>query len=240
MNTLRNGLTAVPYRIGMRGAARPRVTALVDRILDRHARTLATIVPVGTVLRKTPPSASFFNSQRFDIDASLRLAFVTRLMPALRERVDRLVLAPWRPAADRAAASASAAPAPVTTVFERLFTREQRIDVRSVERTVQLHTPAASNADGQWRAAPPMSADMFVMRRSVPVNQPPQVAAPAAPKGRPLPAAVEDTRRTAAGQRSGAAAPIPLSPSDLNRLTDDVVRAIDRRVVSYRERRGEI
>jgi hypothetical protein len=33
---------------------------------------------------------------------------------------------------------------------------------------------------------------------------------------------------------------IPLSPTELSRLTDDVVRTIDRRLVSYRERQGAI
>ena len=39
---------------------------------------------------------------------------------------------------------------------------------------------------------------------------------------------------------SAAAVPIPLTPVELNRVTDHVVNAIDRRFTAHRERHGRI
>ncbi len=57
------------------------------------------------------------------------------------------------------------------------------------------------------------------------------------------PAAVSSTPVqvfTPAARPTSPAQPIPLSPSELNRLTEQVVRTIDQRIVSHRERMGVI
>jgi hypothetical protein len=59
-----------------------------------------------------------------------------------------------------------------------------------------------------------------------------------APLVTPTPAPVRDepsTRATVQPPR-----PIPLSPLEINRLTDHIVHTIDRRIAAFRERQGRV
>jgi hypothetical protein len=128
-----------------------------------------------------------------------------------------------------------------STAIERIAAREYRREAFITDRRsiVTRHLPQQVTNDVQpiWHIRQPIE---LVLRRND--------SAPAAAGARVgrAPAETQQIRgadRAAEGSvrhAASAAATIPLSPSELARLTDDVVRAIDRRFTAHRERRGVI
>jgi hypothetical protein len=76
------------------------------------------------------------------------------------------------------------------------------------------------------------------MPAGAPPTPPARVLRRRAPAVVPAPAPARDEPVVrAAGQ---PARPVPLSPVEINRLTDHIVQTIDRRIAAFRERQGRV
>ena len=134
-----------------------------------------------------------------------------------------------------AATSAGAARVVDDPVSRRVFAREVRREAltRDYRSTIVRDTsaPAAASAPAVPDPARPVE---FVLRRTAPAIEQDE-------RRRRAPDVRTDVfarAQTSPGDRQPAAPTIPLSPTELARLTDDVVQAIDRRFIAHRERRG--
>jgi hypothetical protein len=234
--------TDVPRRKSLVRATRrwrPRAAALVDRILSRHARGCVTVAPLDAVVRRVANHTTTHVDSRqiVDLAAHLRLACVTRLATVTRERTAGAAFAPWRPAPPIAAPATMPAPAAVHTILERLFSRERRVETRVHERPIATETPVAFRPELAPSAVSLPYPRTLVVRHSTVVVEP--VRAGAGERGAIETPKVQATAVAEALTPAIARArPIPLSPWELNRLTEQVVRTIDQRIVSHRERLG--
>lgn len=125
----------------------------------------------------------------------------------------------------------------VPAVAEKVLVR--RLFARGERRAPSMYLPGESEASGA--AAPrPAGVPRTVRRTAIPV--PAVVSAAAALPSPPAAVAARPVRpapsagRHGFPERPGPAAP---SPADLERLTDQVIRAVDRRIIAQRERMGK-
>jgi hypothetical protein len=175
---------------------------------------------------------------------SVRHAFVTRLLSIFGSRAHQprtgtpIAAAPARmPKPGVARASRLA--------FERIFARERRMDAVPGPATASL-PPSALMADDQIPrpSAFPISMphqDALVLHRNPatsPRREDMRSVQTAATK--PVAAAPDASGSRGTSPVPQPGSPVPLSPGELGRLTDEVVRAIDRRIVAQRERKGVI
>jgi hypothetical protein len=216
----------------------PRALRLAIRLHARYARQRGTVTPLDMILRGLarllPGAGAILHAH-----VHLRLAVAgapTTITRAHARRVPRHL--------ERVAARAVAhdrivpRPSPVSAVvLDRLTERCVRVDRSEDARPPALVAMAAfpREPDAGLRAvAPPMTPSTLVVRRSVLVVRERETAPP-------VPETFAPGTKTSDGlPRAPQPAPmtIPLSPGEIGRLTDEVVRTLDRRVVSYRERMG--
>lgn len=212
-------------------------------ILSRHAAEHACVPPMDLALLARP-DANVTNVFEMLATLDIRPAFITQLASAMRapggtgSPGPTPFVTPPRPTARPSAAAAAA-----RAIFERIFARERRIEVVR-DRIESLAVPPAQVPATLWAAEPqrhvtaPRLLDMVPRRAGTPPTpQPPP--APAPPTTAAIPGPILARNTAASGARTPAMA-IPLSASDLARLADQVVGAIDRRIVAQRERRGVI
>ncbi|MBS0559286.1 MAG: hypothetical protein JSR21_04450 [Proteobacteria bacterium] len=236
LRTLSDAPSALPRRMARAGAA-----AFADAVRARHAARAASAPgPEQAMRRRSTPAPSW--TQHVHLHAAARrIALSLRLQPLLRLRADAAPAAPWRPAYP-AAPPARPPVSAHTRLIERVVAREHR--VHSVVTARELMRDAAAPPPAARADAPPSAPRaqpvlMAVRRAPAPPAAPPSAAASTthdAPPPVPLRA------RLVADNAVRAAAPgaIPLSLGEIGRLTDHVVRAIDRRALAERERRGGV
>jgi hypothetical protein len=221
-------------------AASPRAIHLAMRILASYGNGLTTVRPVERVMRsrgRTAPSQVTALQALTDI----RLALVTRLTLAFQRNTTATPLLQWRDAARQTPADRHAAtglPVRSTLVVDRLLARTERVEQQTVyERRTTVEREAT-----MWPRVPPPPGRRpdLVVRRTVVMPADVIVAPPRdEPAARPA-VAGRIERSLAPPAPTAAMTPIPLSPRELSRLTDQVVRAIDRRVLAYQERMGAV
>ena len=234
----RTAVIAAPTR--RRGGMRCATGAFVARLLERGAVVLATVRPLQMALRAAA-GGSETTLTHLTAGVDLRFTFTTVLSPVIRSRSRREPMSAWLPAPAIVAAGEATEPQE-TSLLERIMSRERRIEVyHPAPPASAAFSAAVAMVPANMRSPAPPSAthSELVVRRSVVVLPPaereaPTESSPFSPRGERL-----HHRRTA--DVKGPARPtIPLSPSELTRLTDDVVRVLDSRVVAHRERRGAI
>lgn len=203
---------------GRRGASRP---------LDRAFRRIAA------------PTAFICHNTRND----LRLGIVrvdVRLQRQLRIREAPRPFLAWRPMSGAAPAS-GALPGP--GFIERIFARERRVESTVAMRSIiERHTseqrisysPAPANGNSPVKPAPAVS---MIVRHLPPPAPAEQLPVPLPPHRQ----TTDDWSDAPSRARVQAkAVPIPLTPAELNQITDHVVGMIDRRFTAHRERHGRI
>ena len=173
--------------------------------------------------------------------ARLALRFDIRLAPTMRARARPAPFLPWTGAPHADVAPPAGAAAHLALV-QRIVARERRVEssttMRDVLRDAVARQPERAGAPP---ASPPPSArarpaEMAVHRLRAPTPEAARTAPPAAP-GRE---ADERVVRPILVRPAAIDATAALSATELGRVTDHVVRAIDRRFVAQRERRGRI
>jgi hypothetical protein len=219
-----------------------RVHVTLRREAAAPGRTIVrTVVPVPTAPTRRPPVLRA--AARMPVEGIVALPGATGA--AGRGVVlTRASLVPGSPAASAGAPSAAArrpgprpAPEVVTAVWRRTLEHLTR-SRRRVDEPAAWPQPRVVGAAGEPTAPADPPATVF--------PAPPAPAEAAAPtrRGRPAmdfrtaaarPAISEQTARP---QPRGHAPDAPREALDLERLTDHVVRAIDRRIVAQRERVG--
>jgi hypothetical protein len=137
-------------------------------------------------------------------------------------------------------------------VLTRRFTRESRTEETArhiITRSRQIEeriTASARRVEAGSRSQPPGDTTGRVVSPAA-ANQPPVTpvsrvftrSAPASQEGGSAPTLPhEPTTASTVRHSSGDSAPTDSPPVDLNRLTDEVIRAIDRRIIAQRERLG--
>jgi hypothetical protein len=123
-------------------------------------------------------------------------------------------------------------------VLQRVLAREVRRETLMRDRRSTIVREGLDNPSSVVPRIPdPVAAVEFVLRRIAPVVEKVE-------RGRSItdvrPQVFARAQAPAGDGRQATAPTIPLSPTELARLTDDVVRAIDRRFVAHRERRGVV
>ena len=211
--------------------------------LSRYAADYAAAPPVDLALR-AQPDLSTTNVFQMLATLALRPTFVTRLMSAGRTEEGTAPSTTPAPAAAQASPGQSRHTASMRTLFERIFARETRIEAvpQIPERellapplTTVHDQPRRFEEDVARRGSPPL--EMVARRTLVPapsVDRQPRTDEPS-PR-----APGRDARGSDVPAPSRPGTDVPFSPGDIGRLTDEVVRAIDRRIVAERERRGVI
>lgn len=174
--------------------------------------------------------------------ADLSLTWVARVTPVAGRRPIMTPINAWREAErrslDATTVAGRAEAAPGTSTLERIFARERRVE----STVLQADRPAGTQATDPHTRTPRAEATApgrlhLVLRKSVvlvpsdPVRQ--RDDGVAATTGPATVSRIEPARALASQPQ-----PLALSPSDLGRLADDVVRQIDRRATAYRERMG--
>jgi hypothetical protein len=205
------------YR-GRRGAARP---------LDRAFRRISA------------PTPFICHNMRNDI----RLGNVrvdVRLQRQLRIRQAPRPLLAWRRTSGVAPVPGAL---PKPGLIEPIFARERRVEstisiCSIIERQSSARRVSYSPAPTTAKAAvKPVPAVPMIVRHLPPPAPAEQQTVPHPPNRR-TPDEWSDAPLRARAQAK--AAPIPLTPAELNHITEHVVGAIDRRFVAHRERHGRI
>jgi hypothetical protein len=205
-------------------------------LVERHARRYAAIAPVDRTMRVLRLAAGVSRHiHRSDHRLALRVDM--RLIRQIARRAKTAPFLPWP--VGRRSVSPPAMPGERTILIQRLLARERRAESTTTMRGMIERVIADRAAARHTTAAPPLE------RRPAPpveiiVRRP--IAAPPREPRQSRPPDAEATDRwgelSAPMRTRRADAPIALTPSELGRLTDQVVEAIDRRFVAYRERRG--
>lgn len=211
-------------------------------IVSRYGAGSAQVAPVESVLRATALSSASDIFQMITT-LSVRPAFVTRLLATFRTSgpgpdATPLPVMPSPRIVEREVARTS------RLVFERIFARERRTDAAPVPAEAMLPSPlseTSSNARSpsalDWREP----HDVMTLRRSPTASSPREAARPAVAAARlPLPNGNARSGSRAAVNPPPSRSAVQLSAGDLGRLTDEVVRVIDRRIIARRERKGVI
>jgi hypothetical protein len=228
--------------IGALRTMRADAESFAGGVLARHGAGIFFVVGQERIVRRsgTMP-ASNRHTHFHSVQVPLHLSF--RLEPQARERPDAAPFRPWIAAPHSHEQPAEKSSAHVR-MLERIVARERRVHAITTIRDVTHAAMAANSPTASAKLAfppPPARAVEMVTRRPAasasatakPEPEPPFAPTPRAPAqvwAMPVP-----PQRT-----SAPATPIPLSPAELGRLTDQVVRAIDRRVVAARERQGRV
>jgi hypothetical protein len=217
-----------------------RVQAFAAAVAARHVYVAVSVRPIDLVLRRSaapPPARTLAAATAWH----LHLRFVSCLSPVTGPRRRE------RHATRRSASPlnlvhlAGAAPpgAAIVRLIERLHSRESRLEWRPAPEHARTEAPHLRNGlEREPRPAPRVPPLDFVVRRS---------PAPA-PEAARVPARQEHHVEVHTGRSKGTdgwIAParqpvIPLAPHELNRLADNVIRVLDRRVVAHRERVGGV
>jgi hypothetical protein len=224
---------------GRRGI-RCATSTFVHGVLARGAIGAAVAWPLEMTLRAIG-RAVFTHVMHVGPTLDLRLAFHTRLMSAVRSRARVEPMLPWARTLPTGETETLTGSQPVVPVAERIVEQSRRIEV---------HVPAPGappvlpSAPPRASGAPP-SHQPLVIRRELTVRRSALVVPPvpsAADEQRSSSTPVSERVSSATVHRPGEAArlTIPLSPSEIGRLTDDVVRVLNSRVVAHRERQGVI
>jgi hypothetical protein len=234
----RMALFAMPLR--RRRGVRCATGAFVERLLEQRGVIPTALRPLQMTLRAVGRGGeTTLTNLTAGID--LRLAFTTVLTPATRSRSRGEPMSAWLPVPSVAVTSETAE-SPVSRLLERILSREQRVEVAPapLPASPAFSAPDASPLSPTRPPATPSSGrSELVVRRSV-VVLPPTHAEGAAEPSVLSPRSEPMRGRPATGVRPAAGLTIPLSSSELTRLTDDVLRVLDSRVVAHRERRGAI
>jgi hypothetical protein len=217
-----------------------RMAAFVAAILARHVRGLATLFGPERVMRRHPGqivSATHHHHSGDTMHFAPR--FDIKLMPVTRTRVMLAPLSPWRPAANRETAMSPRAAARHAGL-QRIFAREQRVPTSTTMREILrevINAPvpagAAPTPNPTRPAAPPLQMVVHSSRAAA-------REASRAPAGPTQPEQRERNNPTPLFRPPSATSQPSLSALELGRVTDHVVRALDQRLVSHRERRGRI
>ena len=232
-----------PLRVVAAGRLRPRRlpsrTALSERIAGRYGSRRLPVPPLAAVLlRRQRPSPAV---HILNLTASIALhrhcwsRIQSNAGPEFGAATMLLSRSSRAAAADRDPREHSPG------ALERIAVREYRRDMFITDRrstvTRLVHQQKKPDVQPIWHINQPVE---LVLRRSDSAAVPRREGT-----GRGS-AEMEQAHAAARVVEAGArhattpAATIPLSPSELSRLTDDVVRALDRRFTAYRERRGAI
>jgi hypothetical protein len=140
-----------------------------------------------------------------------------------------------------------------TTLLERVVSRREThvvhrsLHLRSIERLRPVAAAPAETIAAALRAAVRVDRRRLAAPQVAPIAMT-VVRSPAAPARRseaPPPAdtgaAADGPPRSSTGSaRRDAAAALTLAPPELSRVTEHVIRQLDRRIVSYQERTGQL
>lgn len=225
--------------------------AFVRAVSDRHRRSVAGVRDVPTALRRLHATWLDRSTHRLDVRSSTSTTWTLRptvqilVGPAPRSAAGspaggRLELVPRR---DR---PPSIRP-PVDRVLVHRFDSRHLVSTASPS-AVQLARSARGGVEDRPLAAPtqrfagPATPERSAAVAAVPTRLRRQSAAAPALEQSPAPSSPFGPGWELPGNVPGAMArtPVPAVPTgpDLDRLTDHVVAAIDRRFVAHRERTG--
>jgi hypothetical protein len=226
-----------PGCLSLASAARAETFAL--GILRRHCSAYAGVAPVETILRARPDT-TVANVFQMINELTLRIELVSQRAPSQRAPVARRSL-PLPQFTLRGADHERAPTPPSHAIFERLFAREHRIETLPKRDLAPTPSPTHTGDRATAPEAPVptgWSSGEMVLRREV-------VRERAAPPSRTLRDSASTTVRGPSGSDAVRTIPFaqaatPFSASELGRLTDEVVRTIDRRIIAQRERKGVI
>jgi hypothetical protein len=227
-----------PRRRVAGGPPAPSSADFARGILRRYGGRRGVRRPLDRIFRRSAAIAAFAGSyHRHEHWLGLRLE--RQLLPVLRERSVLRTSLFWRVAPPVSVQPATPRPAFVERIFARERRTESTVTIRSlVERVVGARRAGRQGSEPiAARPEPAPAIPMIVRKPAAPPALPERPAAPAAERFTAEPWA---TPRPRARGPLAAADAIPLSPVQINRLTDQVVDAIDRRFTAYRERRGRI
>ncbi|MBV9201152.1 MAG: hypothetical protein JO320_23265 [Alphaproteobacteria bacterium] len=213
--------------------------AFVRGVLLRHGGRRPVLQPLDRAFRR-PFFAMVFarHTHRHDQRTNLRIGLA--LQPLLRRREIVRPFVAWRAAAPGAAAAMPPQRSP--DLVTRILARERRVESVAaihtlLERIVREHDRSRPVGPVAPMPAPPAPAVPMIIRRPAAPPLPGEASRPH-PHGR---SDVADWGVPVAPPRPAVpSAPIPFSPTELSRLTDHVVRAIDHRFTAHRERHGRI
>jgi hypothetical protein len=222
-------------------AGRP-ASALAASIAARYRHTLSREAPPGMELAQRRPG-QFFQPiyQRIELRIAPRVAMTLASTPARQVVADAVsLLRP--PGLDGSGPIERARPEPsrVEQLLQRLVVRETRVEsVRSERIVSQEHSADVATARHAGRvtsnrplesAAPPVPRVVAHLPAPVPARRATTVSAdlPEPPSDRPFAPAWPTTFQSTVNPPA----------VDVERLADQVMRTIDRRVTAQRERRG--
>ena len=209
--------------IRQRHEARGMVRAPLERFFRRSSATLA------------------FASHIHRHEYRLGLLFERHSHPTARERIVLRSSLVWR---NGVAPATRLAALPRLPQVERIIARERRVESTATIQTLIERVVGERRGERSGRQQPaaliaPAPSVPMTVRTAPPLPRVPEQA-PLTPPVRPGP---ESWSGFPARVRSIAASPaevVPLSPSQIGRLTEQVVNAIDRRFTAHRERHGRI
>lgn len=228
----RNMRVTRPWRQPRRSRCRDRgVAAFVAALLARHTRGLTTLFGPERIMRRQRAYAATAQHFHQGDTTQVALRFDLRLSPTTRMRVQSAPFQSWT-ASD---GDAGPAPRPVAhlKLLQRIVARERRVQTTAAMPDVLRAALALAPAPVPLSRARPVE---MVVRRQRTAADDTTRSRPAAPRPEQDPWLVPPVAvRAAAGAASSM-----LSATELGRVTDHVMRAIDRRFVAQRERRGRI
>jgi hypothetical protein len=209
--------------IRRRHEARGTARAPLERFVRRSAATLA------------------FASHIHRHEYQLRLLFERHSHPTTRERT---VLRSSLVVHTRVAPAAGLSALPRMAQVERIIARERRVESTAtiqslIERVVGDRRGERSGRHQAIARIVPAPSVPMIVRTAPPLPRLSEQGAttpPERPRAEPWSAFPTRARSVAASP----AEPILLSPSQIGRLTEQVVNAIDRRFTAHRERHGRI
>jgi hypothetical protein len=235
------GLSSHVRALRRRAIGGAAVLSFARAIVDRHVQCCAVITPVDCAIRQ-PRTLAGDAHQFHHHDYKLALRFDVRLVRQVRERFSARPFLARHTIAARPPHAAPGARTNLRNLIERIFARERRIESTTTIREMLARVVAERGVAEERPAAAcpvrrPAPAIEMVVRRPI-APTPPEATASVPVRVKPQ---TDDWSAGPARPRAFAAAtPIPLTPTEIGRLTDQVVSAIDQRFVAYRERRGEI
>ena len=238
LRTLSGKHPARPHHLARAGAG---AAAFADTVRARHASRAAAPPGPELAMRRRQTDGTIWVQHVHPQPAAPQIALSLHLQPILRVRADTAPMAAWHPEIR----AASATPPPVsahTRMIERVVARERRVHsvvtARDLIREAGAPPPAVrAEVSTQLPRVQPVE---MAARRAPQAAAAPSAAGTAAaahepPTPTPLRARLASDTPVRAAAAPGA---IPLSPGEIGRLTDQVVRAIDRRALAARERQG--
>jgi hypothetical protein len=218
-----------------------RAASFVAAIVARHGHGLATLFGPERVMRRSRAAAALSHHHHLGDTLTFAPRFNIRIEPVVRTRAAPAALLPWRETAARDAPLPARASAQIS-MMQRIFAREQRVHssetIRETLREILASTPTPGPASIVAEPPRPRVKPVVML-----VRHPPTALKDPTPPPSRAPAPVErDDRHPAVTIFRPAAqhAPPGLSPIELGRVTDHVVRALDRRLTAQRERQGRI